>query len=363
MKVLHVINSLATGGAEKLLLDSLPIFREQGLTVDLLLINGTEYPFLTELNKRFDGTITILSKSSFVYNPLHIIKIQKYLRGYDIVHVHLFPALYLVAFAKIAYNLKVITLYTEHNTNNKRRDKKIFNFFDKLAYASFLKIITIADEVDINLKKYLDLKDTSKFKLINNGVDCEMYHSAIPYPKDDFFNEGDIILIQVSSFREQKDQKTLIKAIATLPDQYKLLLVGTGPLEKQCKDLATHLALDARIKFLGIRMDVPRLLKTADVTVLSSHHEGLSLSSIEAMASGKPFIASNVPGLREIVKGAGLLFEEGDEQELAANIEKIMSDEDYYNLISKKCVERANSFDLKKMVTNYAKLYNNVFKG
>jgi glycosyltransferase involved in cell wall biosynthesis len=52
------------------------------------------------------------------------------------------------------------------------------------------------------------------------------------------------------------------------------------------------------------------LLKTADIVVLSSHYEGLSLASIEGMASGKPFIASDVPGLHEVVKGADLLFED-----------------------------------------------------
>jgi len=362
MRVLQIINSLGTGGAEKLLLESLPLFYKEGLEVDLLLLDGNDYPFLVELEKKFKGKIFKIAKKKFVYNPLYIFKIKSYMKRYDLIHVHLFPALYLVSLTKKIFNLKVKTVYTEHNTHNKRRNIQIFNYLDKIFYLTYNKIITIAEEVDSNLKKYLKSKDNSKFILINNGVNCEIYNNALPYAKSDFFNDDALILIQVSSFRKQKDQITLVKAISKLPQKYKLLLVGTGPLENECEELTTTLRLVDRVKFLGIRMDVPRLLKTSDITVLSSHYEGLSLSSIEAMASGKPFIASNVSGLREIVKDAGVLFKESDEDDLVKKIIKLSLDKEHYNLISEKCIKKSNEFDLRKMVKNYVKMYYNVCK-
>ena len=104
-------------------------------------------------------------------------------------------------------------------------------------------------------------------------------------------------------------------------------------------------------------MDVPRLLKTSDIVILSSIHEGLSLSSIEGMAVGKPFIASNVPGLREVVQGIGLLFEKGNSKELANHIMKLLNDENYYNEIAHKCYKHAQNYDINKMVNSYIEIY------
>lgn len=360
MKVLQVINSLNTGGAEKLVLESIMRYNKKGFVVDLLLLNGDEYPFLKELKEYECCTVFSLGNGS-VYNPLLIFKIIPFLKKYDLLHVHLFPSLYWVAIAKLISFSKKKIIYTEHNTNNKRRNSKIFKSIDKIIYGQYSKIITIAEEVDINLKKHLGFSK-SRFELINNGVDTGQYKNAVPYSKTTFFSEKDILLIQVSSFRAQKDQPTLIKSLKKLPSNVKLLLVGDGPLRNDCENLVKKLKLEDCVKFLGIRMDVPKLLKTADIVVLSSHHEGLSLSSIEAMASGKPFVASNVQGLREVVEGAGILFAESKEDELAQQITNLMDDNDYYLETVKNCLNRAEKFTIDKMVVKYISLFKDVLK-
>jgi hypothetical protein len=115
LKVLHVINSLATGGAEKLLVEALPRFLEQDVQVDLLLLDGARTSFYKELEKKFTGNIISLSGHS-TYNPLHIIRLRAYLKNYDLIHVHLFPALYWVAISKFLFNIKVPLFFTEHST-------------------------------------------------------------------------------------------------------------------------------------------------------------------------------------------------------------------------------------------------------
>lgn len=355
MKVLQVINSLNTGGAEKLLLETIPIYNEKGLTTDLLVLNGTVYPFLKELIKLECCSVFNLGTKS-VYNPLLVFKIIPYLKKYDVVHVHLFPALYWVAMAKIVSFSKTKIIYTEHNTTNTRRSSAIFRLVDRLIYKRYLKIVTIAKEVDLNLKHHLNCKP-SKFQLIKNGVAITFFNEAIPYLKTDFFDEEAKILIQVSSFTVQKDQLTLIKSLAQLPVYIKLLLVGEGELKETCIKLVNELNLADRVQFLGIRTDVSRLLKTADIIILSSHHEGLSLSSIEGMASGKPFIASDAPGLTDVVKGAGLLFPVGDETALAKHIMELLNDENYYNEVAIACLERSKKYDIKIMVDKHLELY------
>lgn len=357
MKILHVINSLATGGAEKLLLESLPIYNQKKILSDLLLLNGTQQPFLDELDKKKCCSIFKLSKGS-VYNPLLIFKIIPYLKKYDIVHVHLFPALYWVALAKIISFSNVKLVYTEHNTNNRRRRLSVFKMLDKYFYGIYSKIIAITDEVKNLLLVHLDNKHSKNISVVHNGINLDLINDAIPYKKTNFFSDEDcIICIQVARFHPQKNQKTAIEAIQLLPYKYKLLLVGEGELKKECEEVVLEKNLDDRILFLGNRNDVAQLLKTGDFVLLSSNFEGLSLSCIEGLASGKPFIASKVPGLIEIVDGSGVLFENNNYNELSKIILDISNDKSEYDAIAKRGIQRAGDFSIHKMIKSYSDLY------
>lgn len=358
MRVLHVINSLQTGGAEKLLLDTLPLYNKTDNHVDLLLLNDTACPFLAQLKRQKRCSIFSLGSSS-VYNPFLIFKIIPYLKKHELVHVHLFPALYWVALAKVISFSKTPIIYTEHSTHNRRRNKFLFKVIDRFIYNRFIKLVTISDEVDCSIKKHLGFK-SSRFQLIHNGVDTAVYAKAKAYPKSEFFSKDDKILIQVSNFTKAKDQQTLIRAIKLLDNSYKLLLVGEGNLMESNQNLVRELGLEERVQFLGIRMDVPKLLKSADIIVLSSHWEGFGLVAVEAMASGLPLIVSDVPGLREIVKGAGLLFAKGDEKELAQHSIELSTDSILYKRVVRKCKERAKLYDISIMVKKHLKLYNDI---
>lgn len=355
MRIAQFLNSLKIGGAEKLILDSVPLYQKKGIEMDVITLNDAKTPFWIKLEEESNGKLIGLSSKS-VYNPLLIFKIIPYLKKYDLIHIHLFPALYWVVLAKTFSFSKTKLIYTEHNTSNRRRNSFIFKFIDQFIYKRLTKIVTIAEEVDKELKKHLSFKK-EKFQLIQNGVDVEFYNSALAYPKTDFFTKQDFILIQVSSFRWQKDQNTLIKALELLPKNVKLLLVGIGDLLHESRELVENLNLSERVKFLGIRDDVARLLKTADLIVLSSKHEGLSLSNIEGMSASKPFIGSDVPGLREIVKDYGLLFEQGNAEDLAGKIQKLINNPSFRNQVAEKCYQRAKEFDIHTMVDSYIEVY------
>lgn len=359
MRIIQVINNLNTGGAEKLLLETIPLYREKGVEMDILVIDGHEYPFMKELKKMHKGTIFSLSDDSNIYNPLLIFKIMKFLKQYDIVHVHLFPAIYWVAFAKLLSFSKVKLVYTEHSTTNRRRLNTVFKVADRFIYGFYHKIICISKDVEVKIKKHLGFSD-DRFELINNGLDIAKIFNETPYAKTELglkIKEDDILLMQVSRFHESKDQPTLISALKHLPKNVHLLLVGEGSLKKDSETVTAKLELTNRVHFLGSRMDVLKLLKTVDIVVLSSHYEGLSLSSIEGLASGKPFIASDVQGLSEIVSGAGVLFTKGDDAGLASIVKALIESKDYYNEIVSKCLMRAKMYDVKLMVDKHIELY------
>ncbi len=357
MKVLQIANSLAIGGAEKLLLESIPKYLDAGVDMELLLLNGVEHPFLNILREESVCKIHSLGMGS-VYNPLHIFRILKFLKQYDIVHVHLFPALYWVAIAKAMSFSKTVLIFTEHNTSNKRREKIIFKWMDRVIYKKYAKIVTVSDKVDELIKSHLKFKN-DKFEFIPNGVDIKKIQLTKPLLTNDFIEtEDQKIIIQVSSFTRQKDQQTLIKALKHFETPAKLLLVGVGETMEDCKVLVRDLGLDKQVLFLGIRMDVPALLKMADVVVLSSFYEGLSLSSIEALASGNPFVASEAPGLTSVVKDAGILFPIGDELMLGHELDRLFKDDDHYTKVANNCSKRAIQYGIEKVVESHLELYN-----
>mgnify|MGYP000294801803 FL=1 len=143
-----------------------------------------------------------------------------------------------------------------------------------------------------------------------------------------------------------------------MPEDVHLLLVGNGVLIEEKKKLASHLKISDRVHFLGYRSDVSRLLKTADICVLSSHYEGFGLAIVEGMAAGIPCIGTNVDGLSQVIEGAGLLFETGNHNQLKEKLHQLFTDKEYYNKISKQCEVRAKEYDISLMINAYVNLYN-----
>lgn len=220
-------------------------------------------------------------------------------------------------------------------------------------YSKYNKIICISNQAEDNLRKYLPT--VKNVCTIFNGVNVNKFHDAMPLESMKSDKE---VVAMVAGFRYQKDQDTLIKAFTHLDkDKYELWLVGDGERRSILENLIKELDLAGNVKLLGIRNDIPNVLQTADIVVMSSHFEGLSLSNIEGMSVNKPFIASNVDGLREVVDGYGILFPHGDDKALAAIIQKLSNDKDYYQQIATKCWERAQMFDIQKMVDAYNKVY------
>jgi glycosyltransferase involved in cell wall biosynthesis len=361
MKVLQIIGNMGSGGAEKLILDSLPLYRKKGIEMDVLVLNDKEYPFMKALKETACCRIYSLGSGS-MYNPIHVFKIIPFLRKYDIAQVHLFPSQYWVVLAKLLSCSKVKLILTEHSTTNPRMENYLLSKIDRFIYRFYCKVICITEEVSQIVYKYTQ-QSKSKFIVIENGIILNRIYDAEPYSKNkisSLFNDQDTLLIQVARFSKDKDHKTVIKSLQYLPIHVKLLLVGDGILRKDCEDLVQKLELGDRVLFLGVRMDVPRLLKSADISILSTNHEGFGLVAVESMASGKPFIGSDVAGLSSVVKDAGILFEKGNAKELALHIEKLINNPEYYKEVVSACQIRAKQYDIQFMVDKHIQLYQSL---
>ena len=353
MKILQVITSLYTGGAEKLIVDIVPRLRQKGLEVDVCLFYGKDTSFKKQL-KTCGCKIYDLSYNERYYSLIKIFKLWRIMRRYDIVHTHNTASQIFASIASVFCSAVLIT--TEHNTSNRRRDWKWYPLWiDKWMYNRYRKIICISNQAEVNLRKSIG-KCKAEIVTIFNGVDVEWYHSAKPNMSLRVLDR--FVVVMVAGFRYQKDQDTLIKAMRQLDkDKFELWLVGDGERRKSLELLVESENLSGQVRFFGLRSDIPEILHTADVIVMSSHFEGLSLSNIEGMAVGKPFIASDVDGLREITNGYGLLFPHGDDLALANIIKHLVEDRSYYDQIATRCYERAKHFDINNMVDAYARAY------
>lgn len=360
MRILHVITSLKIGGAEKLMVDLLPCLRAAGHDVELLLFDGVRTPFLGQLEAS-GIKIYKLGVDNRIYDIRHIWRLRKYLSGYDVIHTHNTACQFFTAAAKALFGGKAYLVTTEHSTQNRRRSIPLFRIFDSWMYRRYEQIICISEKAAVALLQYLG--PDFPIRTVPNGIDISHYGSAEPL--DRTFVAASLslycrILMQVAAFRPEKDQKTLIRALASLPETYHAVFVGDGNCRAECVELAVRLRISERIHFLGIRSDVPRLLKTADIVVMSSHWEGFGLAAVEGMAAGKPLIASDVAGMREVVAGAGVLFEPGNAKQLAEKIEQLMADPDYYQTVAVRCRDRAKDYDISKMVDSYLCVYMEV---
>lgn len=351
MRILHIITSLRTGGAETLVVNLIPRFRDLGHEVGLVVFDNEKTKLMERL-KHECPECKIYGLGTSCYNPLYIIKLIGIMKKYDIVHTHNSSPQLFAAITNLFTRKKLIT--TEHNTSNRRRYWKWYANIDRWMYNRYNCIICISNQAEENLRNYLK-RDKLPIVTIFNGVDVASFHNAKPIEE---LKTDKFVAIMVAGFRKQKDQDTLVKAIAKLPkEKFELWLVGTGERLNDVKNLAKNLNIEDNVKFLGLRTDVARLLHTADVVVMSSHYEGLSLSNIEGMSVDKPFIASDVDGLHEITEGYGILFPHEDSDSLAKIIERLSTDQDDYNQVASSCYARAQQFDITKMVEGYEGVY------
>lgn len=344
MRILHVITSLEIGGAQRLLADLLPL-QSSSANVCLLVYERVGNDFEKAIEQA--GIRIICLDEHIFHNPNVVFRMRKIFKDYDVVHAHLFPTIYWASLA--ARGLKIKLVYTEHSTSNSRRSKWFFRSIERFMYSRYDKIISISQQTQDALTSWLAQHD-KRFVVINNGVNTQKFASMkVPViPKS---------LIMVSRFATSKDQETVIRAMKQIDKDAILFFVGDGENRPHCEKLAYELGISDRVQFLGARSDVAELIAASYIGIQSSNWEGFGLTAVEIMACGKPVIATNVDGLKQVVEGAGEIFALGNDSELASRVNYMLADKEYYHAMSDRCRRRAKEYDISVMSRNYMKLY------
>lgn len=350
MKILHIVNGIGVGGIatfiEELLED---LSKEHEVTLVCLEKNIEKYR-----EEKLKDVNVIFFNQSNMYSLKNIFRLRKLIKENDIIHSHLFPAQYITVIASLFLNKKIIT--TEHTAWNNRRKYFIFKVIDKIFYIKYNKIIGVSDAVKNNLINWIGMKE--KVIAIPNGVDLEKYKNSKNI-RNELWNlkETDKLICMIARFSKQKDQKTLINAIKILPNEIKCIFVGIGETLEDIKEYVKINDLGERIKFLGYRSDIKDILKSCDLSILSTNYEGFPFVVLESLASTTIFIGSKVCGIMEIFDDNKFLFENGNEKELAQKIEMFIYDKKLIEESKEKINEIIQNYSLEKMIEEYKKIY------
>jgi glycosyltransferase involved in cell wall biosynthesis len=354
MRVLQVIDSLRIGGAEVLVRDLAPRFLQHGVDCEVLVLSRSSSALEIALR---DAGVKILDTGSIpLYSVRQVPALARRMRGFDLVHVHLFPAQLWAALAAIRSRRTLIT--TEHNTWNARR-RWWFRPVDSWMYSHFRQIACNSDATADELARWCpNVKE--KLYVIPNGIPLEVFANARPA---DLLGLGDGMTkaVFVGRFEPQKDHATLLRALALAP-RVHLFLLGDGPLRNRLEQLARDLGIVDRVTFAGFRSDVPEMLKACDICVHSTTSDGFGIAACEAMAAGLPVIASDVPGLAQVVEGAGVLTPVGDHLTLAQELNALAGSSEKRAQMSEASRRRARHFSIERTAELYIQMYETVLQ-
>jgi glycosyltransferase involved in cell wall biosynthesis len=256
-----------------------------------------------------------------------------------------------------------------HNVYN-RRDQKLNRRIINRYLGTFTdKVVAVSEEVKNEILRY-DRVPEHKIAVIHNGVDRERF---INIDAQSIRSEFHIplsapVVGTVGRFFPQKGQKYLLDAIAQLRNKLPsivVLMVGDGPLKDELENHAKNLGIQRNVMFTGIRRDIPALLAAMDVFVFPSLWEGFGNALIEAMAAGKPIVATDIPPVREIMNSEklGIIVPPANPEAIATSLELLLSDKTFAQDLGNSAQEKAfSSFTIDNTVQRYRSLYKSILE-
>jgi glycosyltransferase involved in cell wall biosynthesis len=349
-------------------------FRERGWQVDGMacgVSNSAECVAAFDNVWEVEWSRNPLDPRNLIVSP-RIIRDIVTRQRYDIVHVHTPVAAFVTRYAlqNLRSQLPVKVIYTAHGfhfyTGGKRSKNAVFIGLEKLAggWTDYLVTINHEDKAAA-IDRTLIAPERLRY-MPGIGVDLDYYNADLVSAADvtNIRQELGIspdtpLLLSVAEFTARKRHHETIAAFAKLdrPDVH-LAIAGSGPLLEPMQQLAARLGVAERIHFLGIRKDIPTLMRAASANILVSAQEGLPRSVLESLALGLPTIGTKIRGTQDLLTdGCGLLVDLGDVAGLAQAMTQILDRPDLAQALAKRGRDRISAYDLSSIVKLHEELY------
>ncbi len=380
-KVLHIITRLDKGGsAENTFLTAKGLDKKK---YDVTLMSGPVDDASQERRTQVEESgIRYIPLPGLVRNIhpvsdlIALFRIRRFLakEKFNVVHTHTSKAGFLGRFAAKRAGTPHI-VHTPHGHifygYFGRLKTKMFIGLEKFASRMTDKIVALteSEKSDYIAHKIVDEK---KCVVIPSGIELDRYRGLTLEDKNKLkkkigIPENALVVGTVGRLVPVKGPEFMIKAsahIIPLSPQTYFVFAGDGPLKKPLQTLAKEMGADKNILFLGWRDDVPRILSTFDIFLLPSLNEGMGRVLAEAMALGKPIVASHVGGVPDLVIHGknGFLVPAKNPEELAKHTQLLLEDKDRREKMGRAGKEMASGFAHDAMVQKIANLYDELIK-
>lgn len=355
MKVHHLINHLGAhdGGAERLVRQLHAGLRARGVDSRLVMLSGNP-------DDAADASLRSLAvrrlKSRQAWSAM--VKFFRHDVGpEDIVHAHLFPTNLLASLAARRTGWRGSLVTTEHSTHNRRRQIWGGRQLDRLLYGRFDRVYCISEGTRAALADWQPGL-ASRLEVIENGIEL-LHDQPLERPPRDV-----VTIVSIGRLSPIKDYPTAIQAVAQLDDlPVRYRIAGQGDQQDTLEKLISTSCSPDRCQLLGYVTDTQGLLNDADLLLHTAQWEGFGLAVAEAMNASLPVVVSDVPGIRELVRGpqdGGIRIPPGDVTAVASALRGLVQDRAQRLDFGRRAWERSRVFGIDRMIDRYLAAYENI---
>lgn len=302
--VMHVIDSLAIGGAERMLVELVTELHRQKVTVGVCVTRGN-----IELSSELPQDVDLL-----VLNRKHTwdwFAVQSFLRycrghGVRILHAHGRSSMRFCALVKALSGGRLLLIFHDHFGNIEVDDhaSMLFSLFSRIFVDFYIAVDPVLQDWAIN-KLGIKQKNT---RVLENALNFNRFTTAKHHVPTIMLGSHPLCAAMVANLKPQKDHPLLFKSLAHTKyakNKLDILIIGTDLQDhysKYCHQLVKELGLDNNIYFLGSRNDILHILKQVDFGLLSSISESGPLTLLEYMACGLPFLVTTTGQIARKIK-------------------------------------------------------------
>lgn len=363
VRVLFLIKVLAPGGAEQLLLSHLHLIDRTRFETHVAHVFDDGGDFPEEVRRSCDATIRLSrgnrAGSHGVWGLARLLLTSRY----DIVHIHS-PVLGSMArlLLRLRPRRRPRIVSTEH---------VVWSGYHPLTRAINRWTIRGDDwvfAVSVSVMESIDVPHRDRVQVLIHGVELGRF-APDPRIRSEVrsslgVTSNTLLIGCIANFRDQKNHPLLIEILAELMRRrtdFACILAGSGPLEEATRELVLSRGLGDRVQMLGVRGDIPRLLGAIDVLMLTSLWEGLPVVVMEALASGRPVVASDVDGIHDVLheSNAAYLFEPvvASIPDVCEVLDDLQKDAVKRSEMGREALALADEFDASRATTEMCERY------
>jgi len=293
-----------------------------------------------------------------------VVAIRRLMTEYqvDVLHTHGYKADIYGNFA--SWSRRVGLIATCHNWPHPAWSMQAYAALDRFFLRTFDRVVVLSEAVAGALRNSGLPED--KLQAIANGVDVERFREAQPSLKSGSSKANESLVGFVGRLVPGKGADILLRAAPRVFSRHpnsRFVLVGDGPLRQELESLAERLGVADRVLFTGLREDMPQIYASIDLLVLPSLCEAMPMCVLEAMAAGKPVIATRVGAVPQLIDQdeTGVLIEPGDVAGLSSAVLQLLDDPERARCLGAKGQARTiEQFSADSMARQYLQLYSEI---